>query len=133
MEGWLRQSSAEWQIVVTHFPPSWGRWDWIPMAKTHGIDLIITGHVHSQQLIHPGMPRREFWPSVFTDFLGDTAWIVSGGGGGITSEHPPNQGGWDDEYGFMDVSISKTKMSINAISHGGQVRDSAVISPRNAR
>merc|ERR1719382_1230769 len=57
-----------------------------------------------------------------SDFLDPTGLIVSGGGGGVTSENKPESSGEDDQYGFIDMTLSKDTIKIEAISHGGQTR-----------
>jgi len=121
------KSTADWRMVVTHFPPYWGIHDWKIMAKKHEIDVVITGHRHSQKIHMFGDPVEKVWPEdvhnhIMTDFLDPVAWIVSGGGGGITSEHVPDNGGEDDQYGFVDMTLSKEKLTFEAISHGGVLR-----------
>lgn len=120
LEGLLTKSVADWQIVVAHHPPTWGRNFWMNLSYRHGIDLIVTGHVHQQEL-HYNEPDNFLWP---------TAWIVSGGGGGITSESTPSLKGDDDQYGFMELTLSKDLIHIRAISHGGQERHTASVQPR---
>merc|ERR1712113_57252 len=65
----------------------------------------------------------------YTDFLDPTAWVVSGGGGGVTSEHVPDAGGNDDQYGFMDLTLAQDKLIVDAISHTGVLRRKMVIEP----
>mmetsp|Transcript_51341 Transcript_51341/g.133562 ORF Transcript_51341/g.133562 Transcript_51341/m.133562 type:complete len:81 (+) Transcript_51341:2-244(+) len=62
-----------------------------------------------------------------SDFLDPTALIVSGGGGGVTSENKPEGNGEDDQYGFMDMTLSKDTIKIEAISHSGQTRKVSTI------
>mmetsp|Transcript_125821 Transcript_125821/g.341633 ORF Transcript_125821/g.341633 Transcript_125821/m.341633 type:complete len:81 (-) Transcript_125821:311-553(-) len=62
-----------------------------------------------------------------SDFLDPTAYVVSGGGGGVTSEQRPESSGEDDEYGFMEMALSKDSIRIESISHGGQTRKVATI------
>lgn len=119
LEDVLRLSYADWQVVVTHFPPEWGKEDWQYLSKTYGIDLIVTGHRHCQE-VWPGDDTSK--PSGEENFLRPTTWIVSGGGGGITSQGLPERSGEDDMYGFMDLTISRSSIKIEAISHGGQLR-----------
>lgn len=114
MDNTLAESTAEWQIVVTHFPPTWASENWTYMVAKHGIDLFICGHVHQQHLHHS--PELAWW-------------IVSGGGGGITSEGTPDENGDDDMYGFMDLTLSKTTITVEAISHGGKLRSTTRIHP----
>uniref|UniRef100_A0A7S0A4V5 Calcineurin-like phosphoesterase domain-containing protein n=1 Tax=Pyrodinium bahamense TaxID=73915 RepID=A0A7S0A4V5_9DINO len=116
----LPDSTADWQVVVTHFPPTFGRDGWERLSREHGLDLIITGHVHRQEVhyLEPG------------NFVRPTCWLVSGGGGGITSEGKPNVTGADDQYGFFDLTLTKEAILVEAISHGGQVRSSTKVLPR---
>merc|ERR1711874_320411 len=78
-------------------------------------------------LIWPEWGHKMAVKEGYTDFLDPTAWVVSGGGGGVTSEHVPKADGTDDQYGFMDMTLSKESLKIEAISHGGQLRRTIVI------
>mmetsp|Transcript_114971 Transcript_114971/g.245513 ORF Transcript_114971/g.245513 Transcript_114971/m.245513 type:complete len:476 (-) Transcript_114971:40-1467(-) len=117
----LARSTADWQIVVTHFPPFWGQDDWKRVSREHGIDLMVTGHQHLQSVWSQGADGN---------FLNDTAVIISGGGGGITSEGLPDASGEDDMYGFMDLTLSREVITIEAISHGGSLRTTTHVHPR---
>merc|ERR1719463_688663 len=55
-------STADWRIVVTHFPPYFGMWDWKWMVKQHQFDLIVTGHRHSQFTRTVGDKSMLIWP-----------------------------------------------------------------------
>jgi len=130
-KGWVRKlaakSKAHWRIAVTHFPPYWGKHDWASLAPECELDAVITGHRHSQNMHGPVDKPGRIWPEDSTnfemnDFLDPTAWAVCGGGGGITSEHVPDTAGNDDQYGFIDMTLSKEKLTFAMISHGGQVR-----------
>jgi len=119
LEGALSRSAAEWQIVVTHFPPSFAQDVWVALSKRFGIDLIIVGHAHFQSVTYD--PAGPF---------GLTGVVISGGGGGITSEAPPSMDGDDDQYGFVDLAIGRDQIYIESISHGGQVRSTTTVKPR---
>merc|ERR1712151_229644 len=55
-------------------------------------------------------------------------WLIVGGGGGITSEFNPDDSPHGrDQYGFMDVALSKTQMKLEAINERGEVRHTEVI------
>jgi len=117
----LQGSLAEWQIVVTHFPPTWGQEHWKNVTYRYGVDLIVTGHKHVQNV----------WsPTAADNFLKPTGVVISGGGGGITSEGIPDKNGEDDQYGFVDLTLSKDSILIDAISHGGKLRSTTVVHPR---
>jgi len=117
----LEHSTAEWQIVVTHFPPMFMLLNFTNLQAKYGIDLFITGHTHKQE-VH----GEDEEPA----FLNGCPYIISGGGGGITSEGLPSATGDDDMYGFMDLTLSKEEIRIEAISHGGQLRVTKLIHPR---
>jgi len=121
MDNAMPLSQAEWQIVVTHFPPegTWGGAEWARLSAQHGIDLILTGHRHRQE-VHTSSQ------------IAPTTYIVSGGGGGITSENVPDAGGDDDEYGFVDITLSQSEIMLELISHGGMIRSTTCITPREA-
>ncbi|CAK0852919.1 unnamed protein product [Prorocentrum cordatum] len=121
MDNSMPLSEAEWQIVVTHFPPegNWGGAEWARLSAQHGIDLILAGHRHRQE-VHTSSQ------------IAPTTYVVSGGGGGITSENLPDAGGDDDEYGFVDITLSRSEIMLELISHGGMIRSTTCITPRDA-
>merc|ERR1719444_373758 len=72
----------DWQMIVTHFPPSYHTLrELTPLVEKHGVDLIMAGHSHLQMV---------WYQQTYIDYdIGDTAWVISGGGGGVSSEGPP--------------------------------------------
>lgn len=113
MEDILKKRDSDWQIVVTHFPAvSHGVDDWKRLCDTYGIDLIVTGHEHLQKV----------WGNDGNNPLAPTTHLISGGGGGITSEGTPAGDGHDDMYGFFDLTLTKDVIRAEAISHGGVTR-----------
>jgi len=116
MEDRFKESpEADWRIVVTHFPPQYNLDVWGRLGQTYKIDLIVTGHRHEQDV--SGRDPK----------YGGAAVIVSGGGGGVTSEGGPRRDGQDDQYGFIDVTISKLELKMEAISHGGVLRRTILV------
>lgn len=132
----LAASTADWQMIVTHFPPYHEpvSTDIKPLALKHGVDLIMTGHSHLQMVRY----KEKY---IETDF-GPVAWVVSGGGGGITSEGPPDFNrhhddetgqditvptGHDDQYGFMDVTVTKDLLTITAYSYLPNIGDEPIV------
>jgi len=120
LEEKLRESDVAWQVVVMYHPPTHPWWQTV--AARWGIDLIICAGRHVQKVIYKGK-------------LGATAVIMSGGGGGIWSEDLPSEDGQDDAYGFMDVSMSRNQLIIEAHSHGGihgdeVIRSRTAVAPR---
>jgi predicted phosphodiesterase len=127
LEKELSESTADWQIVVTHYPPAFppdGDRDlWPSLGKKYGIDLLVTGHTHSQGLYIGDDKDKQMDMSEFP-------YIISGGGGGIFSEGAPTESGEDDEYGFVDFKMSKDALEIMMVSHTGKERRTETIKPR---
>merc|ERR1711877_39017 len=62
--------------------------------------------------------------------FGGLNWVVVGGGGGITSEWNPDESARGrNQYGFMDVQLSKDAMTITMINERGTVTHSSTIKP----
>merc|ERR1711877_78140 len=62
--------------------------------------------------------------------FGGLNWVVVGGGGGITSEWNPDESSRGrNQYGFMDVRLSKDAMTITMINERGTVTHSSTIKP----
>jgi len=120
LEEGLGSSMADWQIIATHFPPEHGVDEWRRLSKNYGVDLLLTAHRHVQE-VHVDDEANLLKP---------TAFVVSGGGGGITSEAVPSENGEDDQYGFMDLTVSKHEIKITAVSHGGQIRNVKCLTQR---
>merc|ERR1712217_239517 len=144
--GSLKKSTADWQIAVTHYPASYAVGGdsnhiyWPTFAAKYGIDIVIAGHVHLQEVNYKTGQSTAIGRFTGVD-MGDVAWVVAGGGGGITSEGikeaAPTEDGNDDGYGFMDMEISLETIKITAISHGGKegayiVRNQTTIYPIEA-
>jgi len=118
LERRLRESTADWQVVVTHFPCGFETpWFW-HLHLSLGLDVLVTGHRHEQELWHPSM-------------LGGLACFVTGGGGGITSEKSP-KGKHSSQYGFFDLAISKHAMTIESINYNGITIGKQTVQPRHA-
>merc|ERR1712228_747149 len=83
-----------------------------------GVDLFIGSHRHSQEL---HVNDRRF---------GGLNWMVVGGGGGITSEWNPDESSRGrNQYGFMDVQLSKDAMTITMVNERGTITHSSTIKP----
>merc|ERR1712137_84329 len=118
LERGLKHSKADWQIIVTHFPAYYPKIakHLKPLSQKYGVDFIISGHVHNQEMWYHKPAYGQDW--------GNTALLVSGGGGGIFSEGDPKENGHDNQYGFMDLKISKD--TITASSYSWHVRDQEI-------
>lgn len=124
LDGQLRNSvidKVDWQFVVTHFPVWWGQPQWQWLAARYGVDIFITGHVHRQDIFPQWVWWNQFKPS---------SLVITGGGGGITSEYFPNVAGYDDQYGFVDMTLWKDKVKLEAISHGSIIRKTEWVTKR---
>jgi len=128
MEKKISKSKATWQIVVTHFPcgEDGENQEWYKKLKSeYGLDLLVTGHRHDQELWLPTEYHK--------NFMGLTC-IVTGGGGGITSEATPDPNNTKDwygeaQYGFYDITISKEKIKIQSINWDGEVLLNTTVYP----
>eukprot|EP00933_Yihiella_yeosuensis_P014893 TRINITY_DN13148_c1_g7_i1.p1 TRINITY_DN13148_c1_g7~~TRINITY_DN13148_c1_g7_i1.p1 ORF type:complete len:457 (-),score=87.48 TRINITY_DN13148_c1_g7_i1:8-1378(-) len=126
----LKESNADWQIILTHFPCDYQSSFYKQLHDKFGLDLLITGHRHDQELWKANQKG-------YAGILGGLTCIVSGGGGGIASEESPLPGkpthGWvnvNTAYGFFDLTISKDKILIESIDYKGKVLDSTEVLPK---
>merc|ERR1712048_104904 len=46
-------------------------------------------------------------------------WILTGGGGGVTSDTTPSHDGNDNAYGFIDFKINRTHLQYDMHTWGG--------------
>jgi len=110
LERRLAASSADWQVVVTHFHCYHEAGWYQKLHNQYGLDLLVTGHRHAQE-IHS---------------IGGLACFVTGGGGGVTSEHTP-KGEFTDQYGFFDLTLSKDSILLESVNLHGKVVDSKIV------
>jgi len=132
-ENVLSNSTAEWNIVVTHYPAVAMSQEITRLHDKYGIDVLFNGHNHMQTLTQQenGMVN-----------------VVSGGGGGVTTDSGvvDVSGGDDDALGFVDFEISRTEMKISMHTWGGctacdgtegpakqLIRKAVTISPHGSR
>lgn len=129
LETKLAASEADWQIVVTHFPCGFEASWFNSLNAKMGLDLLVTGHRHDQELWKAG-------GTGYAGILGGLTCFVTGGGGGITSEESLAPGApshnWvnvNTQYGFFDLTISKSAILVESVSYEGEVVDSTVVHP----
>eukprot|EP00928_Gymnodinium_smaydae_P044369 TRINITY_DN2959_c0_g1_i5.p1 TRINITY_DN2959_c0_g1~~TRINITY_DN2959_c0_g1_i5.p1 ORF type:complete len:788 (-),score=172.44 TRINITY_DN2959_c0_g1_i5:284-2647(-) len=115
----LAESTADYKIIVSHFPPDqFQPHFWKDMHYRRGISLFVGSHRHTEE-VHKDDRR----------FAG-LNWVVAGGGGGITSEWNPDLSyRGRDQYGFMDMTVSKEKLVVEAINEAGELRHTFEIYP----
>eukprot|EP00930_Biecheleria_cincta_P094749 TRINITY_DN8620_c0_g1_i9.p1 TRINITY_DN8620_c0_g1~~TRINITY_DN8620_c0_g1_i9.p1 ORF type:complete len:657 (-),score=133.69 TRINITY_DN8620_c0_g1_i9:334-2304(-) len=106
----LKKSTSDWQILVTHFPCGHEEPFYKKLHEDHGLDLLVTGHTHKQQWWEEGERKR----------MGGLPCFITGGGGGIVSESPPDRTSHDTAYGFYDLIISKNIINIESINWEGK-------------
>jgi len=117
VEDKLTKSDADWKIIVTHFPCGFESAWFATLHQKYGLDLLVTGHRHDQEL----------WSS--SSALGGLTCFVTGGGGGITSEASP-RGIDTHQYGFFDLKISKAHIKIECINIHGVNIGTSMVYPR---
>jgi len=117
VEDKLTKSDADWKIIVTHFPCGFEAAWFATLHQKYGLDLLVTGHRHDQEL----------WSS--SSALGGLTCFVTGGGGGITSEASP-RGIDTHQYGFFDLTISKAHIKIECINIHGVNIGTSMVYPR---
>merc|ERR1719401_2251385 len=129
LEKKLSESDATWQIMVTHFPcgeDMQGQSFYRKLHQDLGLDFMVTGHRHDQEMWLPEMTGK--------NHMGGLTCIVTGGGGGITSEATPDANNTEDwygegQYGFFDLTISKTALKVESVNWDGKVMKSPVVYP----
>merc|ERR1711974_424148 len=94
LQAGLKKSTAHWKIAITHYPGDGiARSPPFTTSDFDGLDLLFTGHRHNQETANEQ----------------GLQWIVSGGGGGITSDGGPVPSGDDDAYGFVRFTATRTQ------------------------
>ena len=94
----LPKSQATWQIAVTHFPCGHEQGFYKSLANM-GLDLLVTGHRHDQELWLPDDYAK--------NHMGITC-IVTGGGGGITSEATPDPDHTEADHSGFGIDMVLT-------------------------
>lgn len=124
LETKLAESTADWQVVVTHFPCGHDATWYRKLHEKLGLDLLVTGHRHDQELWPANMKHGGDGRGA----LGGLTCFVTGGGGGVTSENTPH-GESTDQYGFFDLTISKESIFVELVNIFGKVLASTTAYP----
>jgi len=116
-------SDADWQIVVTHFPPERKKnafKDFKYIGDKCGLDLIVSAHRHQQEL-------HDANDHAWVQKLSGIPYVVTGGGGGVTSERYP---GDNTQYGYMDMTIAKDQLKIESFNFFGNKKGEMTVQKR---
>merc|ERR1719469_336755 len=125
----MKHSDATWRIIVTHFACGHEQRWYRKLHQELGLDLLVTGHRHDQELWTPEM----FWKN----HMGGLTCFVTGGGGGISSEATPDPEHTEDwfgegQYGFYDLTVSRHKIHIESVNYNGTVLLESSVFPRGS-
>jgi 3',5'-cyclic AMP phosphodiesterase CpdA len=132
LEKELKASTSDWKIVFFHHPlySSGDRHgsdirlrDVLePLFLKYNVSVALTGHDHFYERVKPQK--------------GITYFVVGSGGqlraGNIDRQSGLTAKGFDTDLAFMAAEIVGDQMYFNAISRGGQIVDSGVITRRKA-
>jgi len=136
LEEKLAASDATWKIVNTHFPCGYDSPFYKRMKSMYGLDLLVTGHRHQQELWWTGTKSK-----YIQGFMHQNAWdgsapacFVTGGGGGIAAQAfgYAQYGGDLLNYGFFHLSIHKAWMKIELVGTDGVVSGNITIHPHGS-
>ena len=120
----LAASDARWKLVALHHPPySAGqhgssddvRSAFSPIFERYGVQLVLAGHDHDYQRSKP---------------IGGVTYVVSGAGSGTrpTGAASFTAVSWS-AYHFLDVTVFRDRLVLQAVTQEGRVADEATIEP----
>lgn len=147
LEQALAQSSARWKIAVHHQPafssddddygdsysaPASGgdpeiQRDFVDLYQRYGVDLVLSGHIHSYER---SWPLRDGRPA-----CGGVTYVQAGGGGGDTERAMPvasaTAAALFSGFHFVLVRVWQGRLELEMYDADGRLRDSAAFSPHN--
>mmetsp|Transcript_74176 Transcript_74176/g.192690 ORF Transcript_74176/g.192690 Transcript_74176/m.192690 type:complete len:509 (+) Transcript_74176:83-1609(+) len=137
LENKLAASDADWKVVVTHFPCGYDGPFYRDMKTKHGLDLLVTGHRHQQELWKPDS-NSKYVQSMMKASLWDgaaPACFVTGGGGGIVSEAFGYADYGEDllTYGFFHLTMNKAWLKIELVKPDNTVHGNWTIYPHGTK
>jgi len=112
----LEDSTADWQLIATHFQCGHQANWYKKLHQNLGLDLLVTGHTHVQNIF-------DKW-----HVLGGLTCFITGGGGGITAEVSPKHS-HTTAYGFFDLAFTKDEIKLESINFRGNKIGSATVTP----
>jgi hypothetical protein len=134
----LRNSKAEWKIVIYHEPSydmSYRRTNWereraMKIFRKHGVDAIFVGHAHSYQRFGP-----LFWPGENDDH--PLLHIVASGASNKYQAMPrradPHLAVRARNSHYMVGSVNGSKLELRAITSDGQEIDRIKLSKKDGQ
>ncbi len=145
LERALRSSTARWKIAVHHQPayssddddygdgyagPTTGgdpeiRRDFVDLYERYGVDLVVSGHIHSYAR---SWPLRAGKPA-----CGGVTYLQAGGGGGDTERAMPAHGAIMasayDGFHYVLARVFGDALEIEMHDADGRLRDVATLAP----
>ncbi len=132
----LAASRATWKFVFFHHPAydaghydsRWGRDDFLPIFRRHGVDFVLSGHSHSYQRFRPMFMRGQNEEHPIT-------YIVTGGGGAppYAVRGHPYLAGAEDAYHYIVFRVEGGHLSLRALRLDGSEIDTLTISKAEGR
>lgn len=136
LEEKIKASDARWKIVVTHFPCGYDAGFYKKLKTQYGLDLLVTGHRHQQELWKPGSKSKYIQSFLSTNgWSGDApACFVTGGGGGIVSQKFAYADYGEDLqwYGFFHLTINKDWIKMELVGTDNIVHGNMTIHPHGS-
>jgi len=127
----LSESKARWKIVFYHHPTydvgshrsDWGRNDFAPVFRKHGVDISLAGHTHVYERFRPMYTPGENDDHPIT-------YIVTGGGGaGMYSYQESKQlAAASREFHYMLFTVEGDTLTGTTITAAGKKIDTFTIS-----
>jgi hypothetical protein len=120
----LKSSTAHWTALVAHYPNNWDEPRITELIDQYHVDMVMAGHTHYQVFTQahgdenndaPKIKGCEVQKGCSPDKPCHCCPLrfISGGGGGIASEHNPTEN--NNAYGFFEVTLTKDEIVSAAI------------------
>ena len=143
----LRASTARWKIAV-HHQPAWSsddddygdaysgptnagdpeiRKDFVDLYERYGVDMVLSGHIHSYERSWPLLGGR---PA-----CGGVTYLQIGGGGGDHEHAMPVHGttaaALYDGFHALVARLWKDRLELQMLDTEGRIRDAVTLAPRS--